>query len=509
MPRFFRVLNRRFGPLSHLSPDELRDQRRRMLKVSLAAGAGLLLSGCASLGGRSRPNGKRVVIVGAGFAGLACAHELRAVGYDVVVIDARKRVGGRVLSLRDFIPGKVAEGGAELIGSNHVHWQAYAARFRLKMLDMSDDPVPIELGGRLIEGEEGEALWAGVEGACSKMNDLAKDVDAEQPWRTPDAARLDARPLSWWIQGLGAPPDVKLALAANLGGDNGVPVDRLSLLAMLSQVKGGGLSRFWEETEVARCAGGNQQLAECFARELGSSRLMLGTPATEIRADGPASAVTLADGTVVQGDSVVLAVPPTTWPKLRVRPWFDRAAGVQLGSNVKYLTRVKRRFWAEKGRSAYTLSDGEINWTWESTDGQGDRGEFGLTAFCGGEGSEAVRSRTPEARDARLAEAFEGWFPGYRANLAGVRFMDWPGDPWTLGAYSAFAPGQITTAGSRLHEGLGNLQFAGEHCSFAFMGYMEGALHSGVSVARRIAARDGMKLPPRVDLPAEAVGSGA
>jgi monoamine oxidase len=502
MSRFVHVLNRRFGRLRGVAIEDVRATRRAFVRAGLACAGGLLLSACGSFarGGRAG-NGRRVVIVGAGFAGLACAYELRSVGYDVIVIDARRRVGGRVLSFRDFVPGRTVEGGGELIGSNHPHWQAYAKRFRLRMLDLSDEAVPIVLGGRVIDGAEGERLWEGVDDACRGLNALAVKIDAERPWESPGASDLDHRTLGDWIRENVADPQVRAVLDANLGGDNGVPTERMSLLAMLAQVKGGGVERFWDETEVYRCAGGNQQLAEALARSLGSDRLRLGVPVSEVRAEGPVCAAVLANGEVVEGDSIVLAVPPTTWARMRVRPWFDHAPAIQLGSNVKYLTHVSRRFWRDSGRSPYTLSDGDVNWTWESTDGQDGRGEFGLTAFCGGAGSERVRSRDPVARDAAMGETFEAWFPGFRAHLRGRRFMDWPGDAWTLGAYSAYAPGQITSAGPRLHEGLGRLHFAGEHCSFAFMGYMEGALHAGAACAWRIAAGDGVRTPRRVAVP--------
>ena len=67
--------------------------------------------------------------------------------------------------------------------------------------------------------------------------------------------------------------------------------------------------------------------------------------------------------------------------------------------------------------------------------------------------------------------------------------MDWPGDAWAKGSYSFPAPGQIVRVGASLWDGIGGrLQFAGEHCAYAFTGYMEGALHTGVAAARRIAA---------------------
>jgi monoamine oxidase len=70
--------------------------------------------------------------------------------------------------------------------------------------------------------------------------------------------------------------------------------------------------------------------------------------------------------------------------------------------------------------------------------------------------------------------------------------MDWPSDPWVKASYSFPAPGQVTAQGPTFRQGIGRLQFAGEYCSYAFMGYMEGALNSGAAAARRIATRDGV-----------------
>lgn len=86
-------------------------------------------------------------------------------------------------------------------------------------------------------------------------------------------------------------------------------------------------------------------------------------------------------------------------------------------------------------------------------------------------------------------------YPKFQENYIGSRFMDWPADEWTMASYSFPGPGQVTTVGPLLHKGMGRLHFAGEHTCYKFVGYMEGALNSGATVAKRIATRDGVITP--------------
>jgi monoamine oxidase len=173
-----------------------------------------------------------------------------------------------------------------------------------------------------------------------------------------------------------------------------------------------------------------------------------------------------------------------------------------MGAATKYLTRVERRFWLDAARSQFALSDGLFSWTWESTDGaELAAGPAGLTAFSGGPSAERARAVPAAERRAAFAAALETLHPGFGASVRGTRWMDWPADPWTRGGYSFPAPGEVTRLGPIYRGGLGRLHFCGEHTSHAFAGYMEGALASGVALARRLAARDGLAAgaqPPRV-----------
>src|SRR5688572_28880357 len=170
----FARLARRYDP-NRIDPAT----RREFLKATLAASAGLLMSR-SELYGQAMPQGrggggKRVVVIGAGFAGLACAHELKAAGYDVTVLEARNRVGGRVLSFSDLVPGKNVEGGGELIGSNHPTWMGYKEKFNLDFLDVSewDDDYPIILNGKTLTPEESEQLYEEMDAALAKLNEAA------------------------------------------------------------------------------------------------------------------------------------------------------------------------------------------------------------------------------------------------------------------------------------------------------------------------------------------------
>ncbi|MCI0362708.1 MAG: FAD-dependent oxidoreductase [Phycisphaerales bacterium] len=505
MSLIYARLARRFGKKSAA---DIALSRRELLKASLAASAGLLLSAnplFASWRPR-RPDAKRVVVVGGGFSGLACAYELVQTGYDVTVIEARSRVGGRVLSFNktlgsEYIPGRNIEGGGELIGSNHPTWVGYAEQFGLEFIDVSEDDdldFPLWLDGRRLSAEEAGAAWEEVEAAGNKMNADAEAVDAFKAWTSPNAQVLDQKSVQQWLDQTDVSPLVKRGLWAYLSHDNGVTCDRMSYLGMLAAIKGGGGEAYWTDSEVYRCKGGNQQLALKLAEKIGSHRVVPKLPVRTIEVSGNTVKVTCADNRVLECDDVVLAVPPTVWNKIEIRPSLPAALKPQMGCNVKYLAHVKKRFWKDAGVGQYALTDDVIGWTWDATDAQeGGDDHACLTAFSGATGAEKARSWPQDDRDLKYKTEYEKLHPGFGENFIEARFMDWPAEQWTGASYSFPAPGQVTTVGPILYKGHanGHLHFAGEHCSYAFVGYMEGALNSGAALAQRLAIRDGLLSP--------------
>jgi monoamine oxidase len=485
--------------------------RRELLCAAAASAAAALLSSCASPsrgtadanGASAGARGRKVVVVGAGLAGLAAAYELKSAGYDVAVLESRGSVGGRVLTFRDFVADRHVEGGGELIGLNHPLWNAYATKFGLAFLPIEEDEeaeAPVVLHGERLTKAESDALYQEMDAQFATLNALAEKVDADAPWSSADAAALDARSTASWVESLECSERCKAAITAQLASDNGVATSGQSLLALLAEVKGGGLEKYWTDSERLRCKGGNQQLAERLRDAIGADRVRLGCHvrrvdagergvAVEYGSRSPSGKVTSSD---LAADDVVLAIPPSTWRNVVFEPALPRSLAPAMGVNVKFLTELKRRVWAAKELSPEGLTDGPIAETWDATQGQPLDGHFCLTTFSGGPAAQQCRDWRPDERPARLVAELERLLPLVRSAVVRSRFMDWPSDPLTLGGYSFPAPGQVTTVAPQLRAGLGRLHFAGEHCSSAFVGYMEGALESGVAVARRIAQRDGV-----------------
>jgi monoamine oxidase len=482
----FAALHRRFGkPVDGPT-------RREFLRASLATGGALLLGGRVA---PAKPVKKSVVVIGAGFAGLAAAYELSATGYEVTVVEARDRLGGRVLSFDRFVPGRTVEGGGELIGSNHPLWLTYAKKFRLGLYEIGDSDAarPVVIDGRLLSDAEAKQLWEDMDKAVQLMNRDARAVVADEPWKTPDAASLDRRNVADWLAAIPVSAPAKRGFAAQLTADNGVATNRQSYLGQLTQVKGGGVERYWTETEIYRCRGGNQQLAYRFAATLGRNRLHTGLAARSLTIDTGKVTVGLSDGRRLTADDAVLAVPPSVWSRIEFSPALPPALMPQMGSNIKYLMSLKNRFWNEQHKSADSLSTGNVQITWEGTSGQKGDGPAEMVAFSGGPGADAMRAVPGGHRDAAYRAELDSRYPTLGPAFVASRFMNWPATEWTRAGYSFPAPGQVTTVGPLLRDGIGGrLHFAGEHTCYEFVGYMEGALTSGVSVARRLAQRDGV-----------------
>ncbi|MDR3533365.1 MAG: FAD-dependent oxidoreductase, partial [Rhodopila sp.] len=378
--RLYRSLLRRYRP------ESFDHTRRAFLGLGVAAGA-LALTGPtnAALGLPSRTHhGRRVIIAGAGLAGLACAYELKRAGYDVQILEARPRIGGRVLTIRNWLPGKMVEAGGELIGSNHPMWLRYAHLFGLGFRPVTDWPEenrPILIDGRRLDDAAKRALFEDMDRILGALTRQSRGVDAEKPWLTLDAEALDRGSFGDWLALQRPEPLTEWVMQIELGADNGVSLAQQSLLGMMTQIKGGGLEKYWTDSEMLRCRQGNDALAAAFAGAVGGKRIHLQTQVKKIDITGNAVALVDVTGTRWQADHVVLAIPPSVWHAVAIQPALPATLFPQMGVNYKYLARIRKEVWAPA--SPEGLAEDSISETWNSVDNQSGPG-LCLTGFTGG-----------------------------------------------------------------------------------------------------------------------------
>ena len=446
--------------------------------------------------------GATAIVIGGGFAGLAAANELFHAGYRVTVLEAQPRLGGRVLSLTDVVSGKVVEGGGELIGDNHPAWLSYAAKFGLEFSPVHDgENAPIFLRGRRLKKRDADALGTEMAAIFEHLARLAGSIpDPHRPWLSPSAPLYEHQSLASWIEGIDASPLAKYAVDLQFATDDGVTSEKQSLLGILAMIQGGRGMDYFVATERHRCVGGNQQLAAKLAEPLASS-VRLGFRVGAIHKTRGGLSVRGVEWTkhpdqviTLEGRDVILAVPPSVWPEIEFDQDFPTLRRPQMGANVKCLMTFESEFWKKAHFSPNLTSDYPMQLTWDATEEQPGPGHV-LVGFSGASQAEKCARWTPVERTGRYAKEVARAYTGCRPELRDARLKNWPEDPFVKASYAFPAPGEITKWGPFLEQGIGNLHFAGEHTCYAFIGYMEGALQSGIRAANRVMVRDGLANP--------------
>jgi monoamine oxidase len=406
-----------------------------------------------------------VIVIGAGLAGLRCATDLVAAGLDVVVLEARDRVGGRVFS-HHFDNGQHCERGAEFIDGNHTVVLALARDLGLTLTERSTDldarATLVDAGGRAVP----MYLHATLAPDCERWEQAVARL------RCTD--EFEALTLGDLLHELGLSMMSRVVIGRDVRTEFMLPPEevsqRFAAQVASNQVHG--------QRERHRVVGGNDLLAKGLAERLGA-RVRLGVAVSSVDAD--AGEVVLADGSLLAAGAVVATVPlpvlSRLWPEM---PLELGAVGYGIGAKIS--VQFSRRLWLDYSRNGTVLSDRSWGHLWETTDDQsGDTGV--LTSLLSSHDGAAFAS-LPEALD-RVVHEVDRIFPGARG-LAGERVLtDWTNDPYSLGAYTCFGPRQWTAAQPALHATHGRLWLAGEHAD-GFAGFMEGAVRSGARVAAHL-----------------------
>jgi monoamine oxidase len=431
--------------------------------------------------------GSRVLVVGAGLGGLAAAYELCRHGYEVSIFEASSSVGGRARSRNDVFPQMTLEMGAEFIGKNHPRWCAYAKSFGIELAEIVwPDTSAIILAGQAFTGQRLADLKVAYHRLQTQLTKCSEVVDDEYPWRSSDADELDRVSLAEGIaKELHGEDLAKRLLLLKFHQSEAAPPETISWLGQLTVIKGHGLNAYWEDTEHYRCRGGVQQLADAFASRLPNETIRCNAVAARISIFASGVALDVARGETFDGDWLLLAIPPSQWSNIVFSPTLPQLPELKVGAASKEFIRLARPFWQGEHapRALCDLPQGGLYQT--GTDRSADSQPC-LEWYVAGAPAETVVDLSAADRKRRIQAAMEPTHPGLSANWLDWYAQDWVNDPFTKGAYSFAQLGKITHWGTTLYHGLGRLKFVGEHASFRYTGYMEGALESAERCARQI-----------------------
>lgn len=493
----------------------MRPVSRRELIVGAAAVSALSTVGCSSDGSSPartspRPDAasrSRAVVIGAGFAGLTAALDLVEAGWDVVVLEARDRVGGRVHTLDSpFSDGINVEAGGESIDDDHADLLALVERFGLSTERRPEDK---EERGVVFAGgtrRSTAAFVAEQDGVAATdylrfeeaLDALGEGIDPEHPERADRAAELDGTTVAAFLADQRLDPAAELLVRAELRGAYNSEPEDVSLLFVAQQ---SAVAADSEDAgvETMRIAGGNSSLLRAMAAELGE-RVRLSAPVTDVRWGTDGVRVTVEGGEVVDAARLVVATPFVPLRSVRFTPALptdlaDAVATVSLGPAAKVATEFTRRFWTgpDGEGTGFTVTDLPFGVAWESTDSSVDDPEAPgvLAQFITGAAAVDAAARAEADRLAHFgAQLDQVWPEGRDLRSGNAATVAWATEPFSGGGYAVWRPGQLTRFWSPIRAGVGPIRFAGEHTE-ALAGYMESAVRSGHRVAAELGA------PPR------------
>ncbi|HLX35554.1 MAG TPA: NAD(P)/FAD-dependent oxidoreductase [Candidatus Limnocylindrales bacterium] len=399
----------------------------------------------------------RVVVIGAGFAGLAAAEAMAEAGVDVVVLEARDRVGGRVWS-RDLPNGDVIEMGAEFILPGNDVLRATVERLGLRLFEKGTtygDREP--RGGPPVTRDE-----------LVEAYDAVRAADPGLAPGTSVAAALDGLPI-----GAGA----REAIRARIEVSTAYEADDQD--ASVLAEAGTDVGPFATHSVV----GGNQRIAIELARRLGPA-VRLGSPAERVTWGEGGRVRVRAGGLDLDADAAVIAVPASVIGRLQLDPplpgWKAAAlAAVRYGQAAKLFLPLD-----EPAAPSATLSVPDRFWTFTQ---RRPEGGWQRTASSFAGSAAAMRRLRPELGVEHWIEAVRRIRPDLPIRPSDAMLSTWADDPWAAGGYSARSL-ESPMDDHALAARVGPLHFAGEHTAGAHHALMDGALRSGLRAAAEVLA---------------------
>lgn len=444
----------------------------------------------------------RILIVGAGLAGLGTAYFLKQAGLSADVFEASDRCGGRLMTLADFFgTGVLTELGGEYIDADHRDVLDLASTLQLELLDFREDGLGMNpmvwIGGRRYSEQDIEtALKPFLPRLLADMAKLPEDPD-EISYRNPAAwAGLDQLSIVEYLEDIGIRGWLAELFCTRATSyftqwaSRQSAINLFFLLGLPATVE----QRRARPDRVYKIKAGNQALTDALAHTLGDS-VSLDHVLTEIHktAQGFKAIFAYRDAEIaVECDYLVLTLPFTCLRKVRtvgfewspVKGRCIRELGY--GNGGKVVFGVDERVWRRHGFNGWFHAVNHICSGWDSSRMQNSR-SGSLTFFGGGRFGEDVATLVqPDLFDMYYASLEAAWPGLVEAANGRIHSFSWETYSFSRGSYAVYAPGQWTAFAGVEKEPEGNILFAGEHCSLRYQGYMNGAVLSGRRAAERI-----------------------
>ncbi|MDF5729368.1 MAG: NAD(P)/FAD-dependent oxidoreductase [Rhizonema sp. PD38] len=489
-------------------------RRRRVLYGGLAMASALAV---ACLDHRRKASAavvttpEPVLVVGAGIAGLTAAYRLTQAGVPVEIIESRNGVGGRIRSLANAAgTSTTVELGGEFIDSGHENLLNLIDELGLQKDDLVASQANLVANTWYFKGRSiplDEIVTAFKPLAQQINKDLASigDVVTYNSYNRA-SQKLDWTSIADYLNRYCKNSVLRELICVAYVTEYGREIEEQSSLNLLLLIGTGTtvdtFSIYGQSDQRYQIMGGNQQVPQQLAKKL-ANYIETGTVLEAVK--------TLPDGRYRVSlrvgystfertyERVLLTLPFSTLREVRLAvdlPPVKRRAIKQLGygTNAKLITAYQERIWRTRYQSTASIySDLGFQNTWESTPfALGTNGL--ITDFTGGLKGLSLGEKTPAAQEQILLPQLNKVFPGISTLRSGPAILAyWPGETYTQGSYACWLVGQYTTIAGSERERVGNLFFAGEHCSLTAQGYMEGGCETGQAAAQEILLDLGFK----------------